>query len=299
MRAVRSTIAPVLALLVAIGLASCATSEPESEEAPATVEAARLALADGDVEGALVLVRAVRERDGDSVESSLLEAWVLRQGRRFRQALEVLDGCPIPEAERSAAQVRDLEIARIDVLRDGGRTREAAARLDTMLAALAGDARESELHYRRGALLAGHGETSEALAAFATAQELAPEDWQPRCARVALYLRRGELVEARAQLDEAGAMLELHPMLAHHRALLAEAEEDVPAALDWYARALTADRAHWPSQLNRARLLEAEGLKAEAVTAYQDVLRHLPEEESARRTAIAARVDRLLASGGP
>ena len=44
---------PTIALLVAIGLASCATSEPEPEEATVTLDAARLALTDGDVEGAL------------------------------------------------------------------------------------------------------------------------------------------------------------------------------------------------------------------------------------------------------
>ena len=276
----------VAVLGLVLALAACASGPDPIEVAP-TLDGVREALEQGEAEVALRVVQEVRERDGESTEGWCLEARALRTLRRYRAALAALD-----RIDPAAAAMPSVVLDRVDTLLEYGLPSEALDRLESLMASVEEEP-SAEMVYRRGELHNSMGMTDEALVDFRHARVLQPEWWEPLCAEAATLILEKRFKEARQQLDDARELTIQHPELAHHRALVAEAEQEPELALDWYARALEVDVQHWPSHLNQAVLLEERGLRDQAMHAFQRVLEYLPARDIYRRRAIVEKVKEL------
>jgi tetratricopeptide (TPR) repeat protein len=130
----------------------------------------------------------------------------------------------------------------------------------------------AEAHFRRAALLLGHGRVSEAEEQLAAALRADPAHAAARQAYVALLLEQRRLEPAQRLLREALELNPEQPTLALAAARILAGQRQYGAALEVLDRASAApDNADF--QAMRGAVLQRLGRHGEAVDAYQQALR--------------------------
>ncbi|MFJ1702562.1 hypothetical protein [Kitasatospora sp. NPDC088346] len=261
----------------------------------------RMQAPDGDLAPVLAFLRATAAGAEPGVEAESASrslAWLqrlCREGATDRRE-------HVTVAARAALPERDWPVlARVALLREGGRAAEAEALLAT--AAPAGG---SELWFRLGALLSTPGRHAQAVEAFGEALRRGPGEASPWARGAALRAESllfrglarqflldvaGAAADFRAAADEAPA--DPRPRYALGRlALLHHADDE---AADRFTAALAASPSYAPARLGLALLHERAGRPAEAAEQYRAGLDGLPQWRPARVRLGAA----LLAAGRP
>ncbi len=119
---------------------------------------------------------------------------------------------------------------------------------------------------RKGELLAARGEFSAALALFEQAMQIAPRDARPRtdAARVLLATQPEARSRAIALLHESLAVAPWYIAAYLTLAEIAEADGDVQAAENWYAKGLAQNRNHSDLLFARAKFYARQNRLAQA-----------------------------------
>jgi MSHA biogenesis protein MshN len=167
---------------------------------------------------------------------------------------------------------------------------------------------DAETHFRRAALLLGHGRVSEAEEQLITALKADPSHGAARQAYVALLLEQQRVEPARHLLQDALATNPEQPTFAFALARIHVESRDYTAALDVLERAGSSARGA-EFQALRGAVLQRLGRHGDAVEAYESALRApappantwigfaISLEALGRRTEAAQAYRRALAAG--
>jgi len=131
----------------------------------------------------------------------------------------------------------------------------------------------AEAHFRRAALLLGHGRVSEAEAELAAALRADAAHTAARQTYVSMLLEQGRVSAAQRLLQQALALNPEQPAFAIALARIHAGQRDYGTALEVLERAGAAGDGNADFQAMRGAVLRGVGRHGEAVEAYQNALR--------------------------
>lgn len=149
--------------------------------------------------------------------------------------------------------------ALLGLARIAQREQHPDAALSLVERAVAAAPKEPAAYRLRGELLQAQGKFDAALAALRQAATLRPQLLQARIDIVALYLRAGQLAQARTELAAARKMASGSPQLAYQQALLDFRERKLASAQEQLQLVLRAAPDHMPSILLMGAIELARG----------------------------------------
>ncbi|MBI1395019.1 MAG: PEP-CTERM system TPR-repeat protein PrsT, partial [Betaproteobacteria bacterium] len=285
----------------------------DPKQSIARVGQARLALADGEFERALGMLRAIVADDGNAPSARYLIGTTLSRLGRRKEAVEALD-----EAIRADPGDRRAYLAVIGVLVASGDVAGAKARLDAlektlpimvsnhlmkaMIAHASGDNFAAREHveivlranpdYPNALLLAGTielelGNSHAAEKYLVRVLNVLPDEPQARRMLVSAYLQRGMLDRAAEMVEplERTRGDELDTLIAAGEVALARGDTD--GAIKRFERASTAFPDDEKSRLGLARALLREGRRNAAAEALREAIRIGPRSPAGDQELVA------------